>query len=107
MDADAVRKVQLVALGEAVLRQPPVVEEHVHGSVDGVQSVEGPQIPIENSSALLHEAAFILPVPGDLVVVLDLHDLVSLAEQGLAEGVLWLVPGGGVQGGLGRAWPGI
>ena len=100
MDADAVGKVKLVALGEAVFRQPPVVEEHVHGPVDGVQPIEGPQVPVEDSGTLLHEAAFVLPNPGELVVVLDLHDLVPLAEQGLAEGVLGLVLGGGVQGGL-------
>ena len=37
------------------------------------------------------------PLPGDLIVVLDLHDLVALPEEGFPKDVLRLAEGGGVQ----------
>ena len=93
MDAHAVGQFQFFEVGQRVEGLAAIVEGHGQFLVVGVGGGDIANVAVEHAQTVFHAAR-----PAHVVVVLDLHDLVALAEDHLAAAQLALAGGGRVDG---------
>ena len=96
MHGQAVGQLQLLEHGVFILGRAPIVKEYHQRFFLGIHGQHNAHIAVENARAV----AVILAHPFQLIVVLDVHHLVALAEDALAVlnfGLFWA---GRVEGGL-------
>ena len=85
MDGDGIGQLQFLQLLEAVLDHFPLVKFHRHGLGKFIDLPDDSHIPVEHAASLIQGNAVPIPyLPGHLIVVLDLHDLIPFPVDAAA-----------------------
>ena len=81
MDGDGIGKLQLLELLKAVFYPFSLVKFHGEELCEQIQLPDHPHVPVKYACALVSRDVVFIDRPLNLVVVFDLHDLVSQPEH--------------------------
>ena len=92
MYGDGICQLQLLQLLKAVLHHPPLVKFHLQGLGKGVYLAYDAHVAVEDALALVHRDPIAVPhLPGQLVIIFDLHYLIPGPEYGTSRLLFRLV----------------